>query len=93
MIVAMDEMPIDKVKFESLKCTHCGEGILTMKQLGALARKYTELRKSKDITFSKWGNSIAVRIPNEMAEALGIKEGKKGIITKEKKAIKITLSR
>ena len=60
-----------------------------MKQLKILAHKYRELRKAKEITFAKWGNSLAVRIPNEIAEDLRIVEGKHGILTKDKKGIRI----
>lgn len=47
-----------------------------MKQLKLLANKYRKLRKAKGVIFSKWGNSLAVRIPSEIAEEYKIKAGK-----------------
>ena len=82
-------MEQDGVEFEVLRCPDCSEELMTMKQLKILANKYRELRKAKEITFSKWGNSLAVRIPNEIAEELRITEGKHGTLTKEKNGIKI----
>ena len=79
----------DKVEFEAFKCSECGEEIMTMKQLKALAGKYRRLRNAKDITFAKWGNSIAVRIPSDVAEEYNISAGKHGILTKDKEGIKL----
>ena len=60
-----------------------------MKQLKVLAEKYRKLRKAKDIIFSKWGNSIAVRIPSEIVNDFKIKSGKQGILTKDRNGIRI----
>jgi hypothetical protein len=89
MVVKNDRFKEDKVEYETFHCQKCGEELLDGKQLGALAKKYRELRKSKDITFSKWGNSIAVRIPSEMVEEYGIKSGSHGTLTKDKEGMKI----
>jgi hypothetical protein len=84
-----DVIPEDKITFEAYQCGSCGEELMGMLQLKQLAAKYRELRKARDITFAKWGNSIAVRIPNELVGAFGIKEGKQGLIKKEREGIKI----
>ncbi len=84
-----DIMKQDGIEFEAYKCSKCGEEIMTMKQLKVLANKYRNLRNAKDITFAKWGNSIAVRIPSDIAEELKISVGKHGILTKDKEGIKI----
>lgn len=84
-----DSIEGDGVAFEAFRCPECGEEIMTMKQLGELARKYRKLRSAKEVTFAKWGNSIAVRIPSDIVEAYSIKEGKSGLITKEKEGIRI----
>ncbi|MDP4012425.1 MAG: hypothetical protein Q8R00_02360 [Candidatus Nanoarchaeia archaeon] len=84
-----DIMEQDEVEFEVLKCVDCGEELMTMKQLKVLAKKYRELRKSKEVTFARWGNSLAVRIPNEIVTEFNIIEGKHGILTKDKKGINI----
>lgn len=83
------ESTLDGITYRFHSCTSCGEELLDMKQLGKLAGKYRKLRKSKDVTFSKWGNSLAVRIPKDIADELGIKEGSQGLITKEKDGLKI----
>mgnify|MGYP001606454776 CR=1 FL=1 len=84
-----DKIKEDGISYEAYKCKSCGEEIMDMKQLSSLAKKYRDLRKAKEITFSKWGNSIAVRIPNELVEEFHIKSGKQGIITKGKTGIEI----
>ncbi len=84
-----DIMKEDGIAFEAFRCGSCREEIMTMKQLKHLARQYRKLRTAKEIIFSKWGNSIAVRIPRDLAEAYQIKSGKKGMLTKDKDGIKI----
>ena len=88
-----DTIKQDGINFEAFKCKSCGEEIMNMKQLEVLAKKYRDLRKSKEITFAKWGNSIAVRIPSEIAEEFNITSGKHALMTKDKKSIKITQSK
>lgn len=81
----------DNVEFEAYKCSACGEELLDMHQLKDIASRYRELRKAKEITFAKWGNSIAVRIPVEIVQELKIKDGAHGLITSEEQGIKITV--
>ncbi len=78
------------VEFEVFKCTSCGEEIMDMEQLKALSKEYRRLRKAKEITFAKWGNSIAVRIPKDIVQELHITSGKHAVLIKEKDGIKIT---
>ncbi|HLD05995.1 MAG TPA: hypothetical protein VJC16_00485 [Candidatus Nanoarchaeia archaeon] len=89
MKLRRDSIEQDGVEFDAWQCSHCGEELLTMKQLQMLARQYRQLRKAKAITFAKWGNSIAVRIPNDIAAEFKITEGKRGVLTKDKKGIVI----
>ena len=89
MKIINDLMEEDRVEFEAFKCVKCGEELMNMKQLKILAGKYRKLKKAKEITFTKWGNSIAVRIPQEIVNEYKIKEGKQGILTKEKNGIRI----
>ena len=77
------------IEFEAFKCKSCGEEIMNMSQLKTLASKYRKLKDSKEVKFTKWGNSLAVRIPHEIASDFNISEGKTGILTKEKEGIKI----
>lgn len=84
-----DAMKEDGIDFEAYKCPKCGEEIMTMKQLKVLANKYRKLKNAKEIKFAKWGNSIAVRIPTDIAEEFNISVGKHGTLTKDKEGIKI----
>lgn len=79
----------DGIDFEAFECPKCKEEIMTMNQLKNLANKYRKLRKAKEVIFSKWGNSIAVRIPQEIVNDFKIKSGTQGILKKEKEGIKI----
>ncbi len=84
-----DKIEEDGIEFEALKCSSCGEEIMNMSQLKSLAGKYRRLRKAKDIIFTKWGNSIAVRIPQEITKEFNITSGGQGILTTEKEGIRI----
>jgi len=84
-----DIMEQDGMEFDAYKCSECGEEIMTMKQLKVLAGKYRRLRNAKDVIFSKWGNSIAVRIPSDYAEEYNISAGKHGTLTKDKEGFRI----
>ena len=84
-----DVIKQDGIEFEAFRCKFCGEEIMDMKQLKVLAHKYRKLRHAKEITFAKWGNSIAVRIPSDIVKEYHIKPGKQGILTKDRDGIKI----
>lgn len=84
-----DVIKQDGVEFEAFRCKSCGEEIMNMKQLKVLAQKYRKLRKAKDITFAKWGNSIAIRIPRDVVDEYHITSGKHGVLTKDKDGIRI----
>lgn len=89
MELVKDTMEQDEVDFDAYRCSKCGEEIMTMKQLKVLAGKYRVLRKAKEVTFAKWGNSIAVRIPSDIVEEYGFDVGKHGLLKKDKEGIKI----
>ena len=89
MVKVKDIIEQDGIDFEAFKCSSCGEELLDMNQLKSLAGRYRNLRKAKDITFAQWGNSIAVRIPRDIADEFKITSGKHGILKKEKDGIKI----
>ena len=84
-----DSIVQDGVTFDAMKCSHCGEEIMTMPQLEDLAGKYRRIRDAKKITFAKWGNSLAVRIPQDIAKKFNIAEGREGTLVKEKEGIMI----
>lgn len=83
-----DVIKQDGVDFEAYLCP-CGEEILDMKQLKVLADKYRKLRDAKSITFSKWGNSIGIRIPGDVVQEYNIAPGKKGTLSKDDDGIRI----
>lgn len=89
MKIFRDIMPKERVEYEGLECVKCGERIVTTPQLQSLASKYRKLRKAKEVTFSKWGNSLAVRIPSDIVNSYNLKDGKHGLITKDKNGIRI----
>ena len=79
----------DNFTFEGFKCPKCGEELLNMEQLSKLATKYRKLKNSKKVKFAKWGNSLAIRIPKESIEKLGIREGDEGTLIQDKNGLKI----
>lgn len=84
-------LPKSELELESHYCQKCGQSFVDMKQLGELARKEKALREAKKARFAKWGNSLAIRIPKQIATELSINAGKEALISKEKKALKILL--
>ena len=83
------KMQKEDVAFEAYRCPQCGEELMDMQQLGRLANKYRKIKNAKTVTFARWGNSLAVRIPKTTLETLNIKEGDEGILLQEKEGIKI----
>ena len=79
----------DSVEFNAYKCVSCGEELMNSKQLRELSDKYRQLSRARDITFAKWGNSIAVRIPSAIAEKHHLTSGKHGLLMEDKDGIRI----
>ena len=88
----IDRISKDNIEFETFRCDYCKEELMDGRQLKMLANKYHELRKAKEINFAKWGNSVAIRIPNEFIKDYNIKPGMQALIIKDKHSIKITPS-
>lgn len=84
-----DTIKQDRIEFEAFRCKLCGEEVMNMKQLKNLSQEYRKLKQAKEITFAKWGNSLAVRIPNDIVNEYHLRSGKKGILTKDKEGIKL----
>ena len=74
------------VKYNALKCGKCGEEIMTLDQAASFL---DEAQKMKTVTFSKWGQSIAVRIPVEAVKKYGITLKEKGMLLLEKDGFRI----
>ncbi|SRR3989344_1401058 len=90
LVKYQDKIEQDGIAFEAYKCQSCGEEIMNMDQLKELSVKYRKLKVSKEITFAKWGNSIALRIPKEIVNEYHIKSGKRALLSQEDNAIRIT---
>lgn len=69
-------------------CGKCGEEIVNMKQLHAVAQQYRETKRYT-AKISKWGDSLAVRIPKELAKKYNMKQNGEVTLIPEKEAIKI----
>lgn len=69
-------------------CRKCGEKVLDMKQLGEVAKKYREM-KMYQTKISKWGLSLGLRIPKEVAKKYNLKDKKAVYLVPEKEFIKI----
>ncbi|MBT7241193.1 MAG: AbrB/MazE/SpoVT family DNA-binding domain-containing protein [Candidatus Diapherotrites archaeon] len=70
------------------KCVECGEEIVDLKQLHEVANKYRYMKKYS-VKISKWGDSLAMRIPKELAKEYNIKSDERITLIPEKKSIKI----
>ena len=74
------------VSYQAYRCKQCGEVTFDMQQ----AENYFRAsEKAKQVTFSKWGQSLAVRIPKELAKALHLKPKNKARIIVEKDGFRI----
>ncbi len=79
---------LESVDYSYFSCTRCGEEILTMDQLEEVAKKYTEMKKFR-VKISKWGESLAMRFPKELAKKYGLKKNGSVTLIPEKNSIKI----
>ncbi len=84
-------MKDDNVRYSFYKCISCKEELLDMPQMQSLAKKYKSFRRANRVSVSKWGNSLAVRIPKSVAQELHLKAGKELLLMKEEDGIKLLL--
>jgi antitoxin component of MazEF toxin-antitoxin module len=61
-----------------------------MNQLHDVAKKYREMKKYQ-VKLSKWGLSIGLRIPKELAKKYGFRNEEEVTIIPEKEGIKVVL--
>lgn len=74
------------VSYEAYHCDACGETVLDMNQ----ARSFmAAAEKTREVTVSKWGQSLAIRIPKTIAEAFKLRQDAKARIIQEKDGFKI----
>lgn len=87
MVEKKDETP-EGVSYSYYKCKHCGEEILDMKQLHAIAEKYRKI-KHYNVRITKWGVSIGIRIPKELVQKYHLTKRKEITMIPQEKAIKL----
>ena len=83
---------VDLGTYPGQKCTVCGElftASSVMKKIESAAKKAGVWGLGRKTKISKSGNSLAIRIPKELAEHLNIKEGTDAYLHPEKDKIVI----
>lgn len=87
MAELIDETP-EGVEYKYFKCEKCGEEIVNMKQLHNVAQVYREMKRYH-AKISKWGLSLGVRIPKELAEKYHFRDDEEVTIIPEDNGIRI----
>lgn len=87
MVEAEDKMS-DGIPFNYHRCNKCGEELLDMRQLHELAEKYKAIRRYQT-KVSKWGESLAIRIPKELAKKYKLKANDEMQLVPDKGAIRL----
>ncbi|HIH15963.1 MAG TPA: AbrB/MazE/SpoVT family DNA-binding domain-containing protein [Candidatus Diapherotrites archaeon] len=87
MAEGRDKTP-EGIGYAYFKCGSCGEEIVNMSQLHAVAKEYREMKRYT-AKISQWGESLALRIPKALAQEYGLKKDGRVTLVPEKKAIKI----
>jgi len=87
MVEKKDKTP-EGVEYRYSKCSKCGEEIVDIKQLHQVAQQYREMKKYT-AKISKWGESLAIRMPKELVKQYNLKQNEDVTLIPEKKAIKI----
>ena len=82
-----DETP-EGVPYNYFKCGKCGEEVVSRRQLHAVANEY-RLLKAYTAKISRWGDSLAMRIPKALVKRYGLEQNQEVTLRPEKKAIKI----
>lgn len=76
------------IAYSYFKCGKCGDEILNMEQLHEVAEKY-RIMKKYHAKLTKWGASIGLRIPQELAKKYNLRFDAEVTIIPEKEGIKI----
>ena len=79
---------VDGVQYKYFLCKKCGEEILDMRQLHAVADIYRKM-KIHHAKLSQWGQSLGLRIPKQLVEKYNFKPDEEVSIIPEKGGIKI----
>ncbi len=76
------------VSYTYFKCVKCGDEILNMSQLQAVAQKY-RIMKQYHTKVARWGMSLGVRIPKELAEKYHLSDNEEITLVPDKEGIKL----
>lgn len=87
MIEKLGKTP-EGFEYKYYSCGKCGEEIVDMKQLHNLAEEYRNMKKY-EVSLSKWGLSLGLRIPKELVNKYKLNEKDKIFIIPEKNGILI----
>ena len=87
-VVKLSAKTPEGVGYDYFKCQKCGEEILNMSQLHAVAEKYREIKRY-NAKLSKWGQSLGLRIPKTLAKKYKFKEHGEVIIIPDKQGIRV----
>lgn len=90
-MIEKDAKTPEGISYKFFKCSKCGEEIVDMKQLHNVAQKYSTMKKY-NVKLSKWGLSVGLRIPKELAKKYNFRDDKEVIIIPEKKGIMVVPS-
>lgn len=78
----------DGIQYTYFKCSKCGEEILDMKQLHEVAEQY-RIMNQYHVKVTRWGQSLGLRIPKELAKKYQFKANDEVALIPEKNNIKI----
>lgn len=76
------------VDYNYFQCSKCGEEIVDMDQLRKVAAEYRTM-KNFHLKISKWGSSLGIRIPKEVAKRYGLEDDSEVVMIPEEREIKI----
>ncbi len=76
------------VGYKYYKCTKCGDEVLSLNQLHSVASQYRAI-KNYHVKLSKWGLSLGLRIPKELAKKYKFKNNEEVVMLAEENGIKV----
>lgn len=77
-------------KFPAEVCSKCGEEVFdekTSQEIDRIAKEKGLWGLAKKVKVVKIGNSLAVRIPKQISDFIGLKEGKEALMRPDKNKI------
>lgn len=80
--------PVHGVEYRYWHCRKCGEEDLDMGQLHEVAERERAMRRYH-AKLSRWGASIAIRIPKALLKKYKLKAGKEVVLIPEEGAIRV----